>query len=201
MEKGDQTRKNYKRRWISASRSLFNKNSALYTNQDSSDDEAYGNVNVACKNADEDTSQLPGDLEATSHITQHSDSCDELGAVQHQALEMFDDISWLSSESSYSDAEDRNDTILVEQLTTWANEFSIKHNALDKLLTILKKSGHVLPSTARSLLKTVRDVAVTSVSGLDYAYIGIENQLIKLVTNMSNVAVEIWLCHLHILSD
>ena len=47
-------------------------------------------------------------------------------------------------------------------------------------MKILKKHGHSsLPSTARTLLKTVREVETKSVSGMEYFNFGIESELIK----------------------
>ena len=70
--------------------------------------------------------------------------------------------------------------ILADDLVNWTNQFQVNHNALDALLKILKKHGHSsLPSTARTLLKTVRVVETQSVSGMEYFNFGIESELIK----------------------
>lgn len=68
------------------------------------------------------------------------------------------------NESSASDLEeqaedDSRDVSLAKELSTWASEYQIKHNALDNLLKLLQRHGHnELPSTARTLLHTPRQL-------------------------------------------
>ncbi|XP_064173682.1 uncharacterized protein LOC135244925 [Anguilla rostrata] len=58
-----------------------------------------------------------------------------------------------------TDLDHPKDSSLCEELRAWANEFSIKPNALDALLKILQQHGHQeLPSTSHTLMQTSRDV-------------------------------------------
>ncbi|CAB3977231.1 Hypothetical predicted protein [Paramuricea clavata] len=65
-------------------------------------------------------------------------------------------------------------------LASWANEFLVKHNAMDSLLALLKKRGHPnLPSSARTLLGTKRSISVQVKSGMDYVYLPLAAELLK----------------------
>ena len=92
------------------------------------------------------------------------------------------DIPITSSEESSDEEDFEFDQPLSfgDELVMWINNHQIKHNAVDKLLKLLQRHGHdELPSTARTLLHTTKDVQVTQVSGMDYIYLGLDEQLIK----------------------
>ena len=56
----------------------------------------------------------------------------------------------------------------------------IKQNALDGLLGLLKQNGHPnLPSSARTLLKTSRNIPTQIKSGMEYIYFSLSDQLLK----------------------
>lgn len=75
-----------------------------------------------------------------------------------------------------------------DQLAQWAVAFNEKHNSVDFLLKILRRSGHPdLPATARTLLKTTKDVKLDRMSGMDYIYLGLAYQIKKHV-NISSLA-------------
>ena len=86
------------------------------------------------------------------------------------------------SESSEDDISD-NESIgqcFPDQLAAWIDQFQVKQNAVDGLLTILRQSGHPdLPATARSLLKTSRVINIDKKSGMDYFYFPFEDTLLK----------------------
>ena len=55
----------------------------------------------------------------------------------------------------------------------------MKHNAVDELLKLLQRSGHPqLPSTARTLLKTPRAIESSELSGMQYIYFELKEQLL-----------------------
>ncbi|XP_061882835.1 uncharacterized protein LOC133633982 [Entelurus aequoreus] len=80
-----------------------------------------------------------------------------------------------------SDSENESDSDCFEDhLSLWATEYNVKHNALDSLLKILKKFGHPdLPSTARTILNTAREVKTQVKSGMEYYYLGLGSELLK----------------------
>ena len=109
------------------------------------------------------------DSEADENSKSSDDGIDWDTVDKYAALSIYSDSSSMEEED-----------ILADDLVTWTNQFQVNHNALDALLKILKKHGHSsLPSTARTLLKTVRVVETQSVSGMEYFNFGIESELIK----------------------
>ena len=69
---------------------------------------------------------------------------------------------------------------LANELAEWANAFQVKHNAIDNLLKRLKHHGHQdLPSTARTLIKTPRNIQIDTKSDMDYYYIGVKEEIVK----------------------
>ena len=90
------------------------------------------------------------------------------------------DIGVIGNECSSDSEDDLNDESLQVELASWANEFLVKHNAMDSLLALLKKSGHPnLPSYARTLLGTTRSISVQVKSGMDYVYLPLAAELLK----------------------
>jgi hypothetical protein len=109
------------------------------------------------------------DSEADENSKSSDDGIDWDTVDKYAALSIYSDSSSMEEED-----------ILADDLVNWTNQFQVNHNALDALLKILKKHGHSsLPSTARTLLKTVREVETKSVSGMEYFNFGIESELIK----------------------
>ena len=82
--------------------------------------------------------------------------------------------------SSDSEREDKVDLSLCQGLVEWINRHSIKHTAADDLLKLLKTHGHEsLPSSARTILKTDRQVTTEDKSGMKYVYLGLETSVVK----------------------
>jgi len=107
-------------------------------------------------------------------------------------------FDWLCGNDNYeivesstdSDSGNIDDGELFQHLRTWIADFNVKHNAVDKLLTILKLAGHKLPATARSLLSTVREVPLSQKSGMDYTYLNIKKQLHAYIEQLEQSGTE-----------
>src|SRR6218665_3946634 len=95
-----------------------------------------------------------------------------------------------SCTSSVSDSEHWDDGVLADSLAAWAIEFSVKQNAIDKLLNILQLAGHRVPSTARSLLKTAKHVSISEKSGMQYVYLDVKKQLQRFVETIPDNCLE-----------
>lgn len=92
----------------------------------------------------------------------------------------FTDVENNGNSSSDSDDASLRDDSLREGLVNWTNKFSIKQNALDGLLGLLKHSGHPdLPGCARTLLRTSRTISIQQKSGMEYVYFPFATQLLE----------------------
>jgi hypothetical protein len=70
----------------------------------------------------------------------------------------------------------------------WACQHSLSHAAMNDLLKLLKKQNMDVPTCAKTLLKTpreCRDIAIQSLSGGDFVYIGLQNGLLSLLESSS----------------
>ncbi|XP_039503150.1 uncharacterized protein LOC120459779 [Pimephales promelas] len=84
------------------------------------------------------------------------------------------------SVSSDSDLDNHSDGTLFEALAAWTSEFQVKHNAVDRLLKLLQSHGHPqLPSTARTLLKTPREVKTVEKSGMVSLHYQLKEKLVE----------------------
>ena len=169
-------RAQYKRNWIAAVRTLRNANNEDAASSDSSDPDQ---CSVKTSNATQSIHET-----VASSLQDHSSD-------EFQETQMCLDSPDLSSDSgnnctclnisgqSDSDFEAVED-LLAEDLAKWANNFRVKHNALDDLPTILKSAGHPnLPSSARTLLRTARTITVQSKSGMEYLYFPLSEEIKK----------------------
>ncbi len=88
-----------------------------------------------------------------------------------------------------SDQEDgKASSSLATDLASWASQFQVKSNAVDYLLKILQKHGHThLPSSARTLLKTPRQVTTMQKCGMEYLHYPLHQQLLD---NLEKYPVE-----------
>lgn len=91
----------------------------------------------------------------------------------------FDPVNYFGH-SSDSDDDQLKDESLQEGLAGWANKLFIKQNAVGSLLVLLQQNGHPnLPASAHTLLKTTRDIAIQTKSGMEYVYFPVANELLK----------------------
>ena len=109
------------------------------------------------------------------HFSEHSDLnyCEIAPPSPKQSRICNDDIDSFgeafqsncydsTSCESYATEDSDSSEKLRAGLAEWVNEYQIKHNAVDRLLKILRDSGHdQLPGSARSLIKTARYVPLT----------------------------------------
>ncbi len=86
------------------------------------------------------------------------------------------------------DTSDQEDSKASSSLASWASPFQVKSNAVDHLLKILQKHGHThLPSSARTLLKTPRQVTTMQKCGMEYLHYPLRQQLLD---NLEKYPVE-----------
>ncbi|KAL0148339.1 hypothetical protein M9458_056319 [Cirrhinus mrigala] len=98
----------------------------------------------------------------------------------------------LGSDLEEEAEDDSRDLSLAAELSTWASEHQIKHNALDNLLKLLQRHGHnELPSTARTLLHTPRQLDVKQISGMEYVYFPLTQKLQEALDSYSPDATEL----------
>jgi hypothetical protein len=93
------------------------------------------------------------------------------------------------SEEELQNDKDENDLEGVSKaigldysLRKWALNESVNHKQLDSLLKILKLYHPELPLSSRTVMKTPRKTEeVVMVQGGEFIYVGIENQIRKLI--------------------
>lgn len=98
-------------------------------------------------------------------------------------------ISTLAIIGSCNDDIDSNQTELSEslelQLSNWAVKNNITHNAISDLLKIVDPFvTDTLPLSAKSLLKTPRNLTMTNLEGGKFFFFGIEKFLIDIIKNV-----------------
>ena len=86
-----------------------------------------------------------------------------------------------------SDSEDEIEDIsrqleLRVDLSNWSSDFNVTQNAVDELLKILRRAGHSdLPKTARTLKNTDRTVNLKIISGMEYIFLGVKQELLNIL--------------------
>ena len=94
----------------------------------------------------------------------------------------------------WSDSEDEGQHIdkdnFKSDLIAWINKHQIKHNAVDDLLKLLKTNGlEDLPVTARTLLKTSKNVETSSKSSMEYIHFSLRDKLHKCLLGYSDTVL------------
>ncbi|CAC5378361.1 unnamed protein product [Mytilus coruscus] len=160
QRKRKQRKLDYNRKWIKASRAL-NRKPSRETAISSSDSD---NASQTTTSKNITTPDIP--------IIVNENRSDENEEYEDNAVD-YDSES--EHESTYMET-------LSDDLAAWINEFQIKHNAVDNLLKILQKHGHSdIPSTARTILKTKRNIVTEMKSGMEYLYYSLSDQLINVI--------------------
>lgn len=136
---------------------------------------------AASSSSEEDLLSQPLQTSSSPHRENPVKYCQNDVAMRSLDSSDSSDFEFSFSEDSDSDDTGGNnpfsDTILSEELATWASQFDIKRQALNGLLEILRKSGHNIPKDGRTLLQTPRYVTVRDKSGGKYSYFGITSRL------------------------
>ena len=172
-------RKSYKRKWISACRSVtkYNNNSKRHCIDFEKQSPPIAFSSPITVHVDDDDNDS---LTVDQSLIEETIDIDEIctNAPAHHSVSGTDSIS---DNSCLSDDSDQLENCsLKDELVTWVNNFQVKHNAVDGLLKLLKQSGHSeLPSTARSLLATPRLVSIDHKSEMEYIYFPLENALLE----------------------
>lgn len=171
------SRTQYKRNWAAATRNLKSINSNIAESDSESDNNDTTNFSLYAalpEHTDNETAQ-----EQPQPVPKRT--CLEGISVDTESTEI--DLHVMQQNVSFSsDSEDDylKDEIIENELASWANKFQIKQNALDSLLAILQNNGHPnLPSSSRTLLKTVRSIPLQTKSGMQYVYFPIAAELSK----------------------
>lgn len=127
---------------------------------------------------------------ANENMSEESEECSTMCFTQDTLISLNDNTSnWdIIDEDNAIDYDSESETESTytetssEDLAAWINEFQIKHNAVDNLLKIFQKHCHSdIPSTARTLLKTKRNIKTEMKSGMEYLYYSLSNQLINVI--------------------
>ena len=85
-----------------------------------------------------------------------------------------------NSESDEEIFKIEKDSVLSNDLAHRVNENFIEHDAVDSLLSVLKKHGHPsLPCTARTLLGTIKNVTTEQKSAMAYIYLGLDKKQLQ----------------------
>ncbi|KAK3868236.1 hypothetical protein Pcinc_026365 [Petrolisthes cinctipes] len=174
---GKKKRQQNKKFWIAAKRLAtsigVSTNNATYIENDSDSNDSPDK----CTNLIDTLGSGQGMFveDEAPHSTETSEGGDE---TDDKTWNMIDEDPVVSSDSLSSD-EERN-TCITSDLVSWINKHQIKHNAADDLLKLLKEHGsNTLPLSARTLLKTDKNVLTKEKSGMSYIYLGLEKSLVR----------------------
>lgn len=172
--------RDYKRRWAAAARGL-KKRRQKQGEKERFDSDSDGDT-------DTEIPETPfvdfPETVAENFETNARDSDESYDARNIDESVDSDDDPWIGIDehvtlSSDSESENERDS-LEDRLALWAVGHREKHNAVDSLLKILREVGHPeLPSTARTLLSTTRNVEIQIKSGMEYYYFGLKDELLK----------------------
>ena len=157
-------RAQYRRNWAAANRTLRNTSSATSVNNEEFNDSDSFELSFNASPQRSNHSEL--DVEQGEPSRKSARTSPQPNLSLHD--DDFTDVENNCNSSSDSDDASLRDDSLREGLVNWTNKFSIKQNALDGLLGLLKHSGHPdLPGCARTLLRTSRTISIQQKSGME----------------------------------
>ena len=139
----------------------------------------YGNACISNSSSNENYHESASDRD--NYVTDASDV--HLDDSENGAETSTDSDN--SDDQSASDFDNVPD--LIEDLSGWATRNGCTGSALNDLLFILRKQGLCVPKDARTLLQTPRRVNTIQKLGGDYLYLGIESDILKVIsTHLEN---------------
>jgi hypothetical protein len=188
-------RQTYKRAWIAAKRSLYTASNDYHdypkTSSSESSDIDESTVEKTATQTDrllfESNFVYENDSDIHDNVNQRNLVVYQVPAACRTAddddpWKAIDDYHYLLTSDDSSDCEGISD--FKADMRQWATKYLIKQNAIDALLKLEKKHGRSdLPSCARTLLGTAQNIETTQISGMDYVYFGIKEELCKILQN------------------
>ena len=177
MDDRQKRRRNYNRKWVAAKRKSLN---LALNEQDNDSDSGSSTCSMAWNGSD--VNELN---EGPSSVSHHDTSIVVDDVSPCPVSDPENDCIWEWDVDgcdifSSCDSDMESETSLTEDLANWINKHQIKHSAADDLLKLLRSHGHAsLPLSARTLLKSDRVVVSEEKSGMQYAYLGVENSIVK----------------------
>ncbi|CAC5413101.1 unnamed protein product [Mytilus coruscus] len=128
---------------------------------------------------------------STAEVSE-SNSVIDSSDINRNEWDVLDRLEIMQPVTSESETDEDDLFSIVEELKVWANKFEIKQNALDDLLKILRVKGFedVLPTCARTLLKTPRTVVMNTVSDMHYYHFGLKYMLEHSLQSVSKEKLE-----------
>jgi len=95
------------------------------------------------------------------------------------------DVDYCSTDSE-QEPKEAEVTSFEDELRQWALEQRLTHRALNGLLPILRKQGHLLPVDCRTLLATPQHNTTEPKCGGQYKYYGLENGICRYLSQMES---------------
>ena len=130
------------------------------------------------------TMDMESNLSVILNSKNYASLCDQTNMSLDDVWKSIDEHETLSeSDSDYSsdDSDEKNEK-LTSAVSTWINEFQVKHNAADRILKIKRNEGghKQLPSSTRTLLQSEKTaVHLEEKSGMQYKFFGFAQSLQK----------------------
>lgn len=175
MDNCKRKRLEYTRRWKVAKRALNRPVAARdCVAEDSNEDSDHLYLDLA-ENSENDIMHQLCETESNDYL-EHNEPEDT-----NSEREMWDAIdNSLVLSSDTDESENAEDATLASDLRKWVGKFGVRHNSVDDSLKILKNHGHNdLPSTARTLIGSIKHIDIENKSGMKYIYIGFKERLAK----------------------
>ncbi len=166
---------------LSSEREIHSSTLHVPTHRDLGSDDCSDN------HADDGGFEMENDSNCDDHAA--SESEDDSDCDSHARFNEADIQDIVDSDVQSN--EEVEDNSLQDELITWINAFQIKHNAVDSLLKVLKGHGHPeLPKTARTLLRTARNVEIQMKSGMEYVCFPLRAEILKQLRRYPQAAIE-----------